>query len=92
MQSTAMRRAAERAWIAEDRLRHERELLALQGTSSALRPALEHAVDTHARAAELQAHAVSLYLRLEALRTSYSSDGQTRPFCATVTVRETELR
>jgi hypothetical protein len=92
MQSTAMRHAAERAWVAEDRLRRERELLALQGSASHLRPALEHAVNTHARAAELQAHAVSLYLRLDELRANYSSDKQARPFCATVTVRETELR
>jgi hypothetical protein len=91
MRADALERAAEMASAAEDRLRRERVMLTIQGEDSRWRPVFERAIETHRRAAMLQAQAVELFLHHEELRTSFRRGHALAPV-ATRTVREEELR
>lgn len=60
-------RAAELAEVARQRARREREMAQIQGTHSYWRARFEQAAETHRRAADLHARAVTNLLRLRAL-------------------------
>ena len=66
-------------------------MLTIQGADSCWRPVFERAVDTHRRAATLQAEAVALFLHHRKLRED-SRRGHDRALAATVAVRDDELR
>jgi hypothetical protein len=87
----AIERAAEMASAAEDRLRREGAMLALQGVDSRWRLLFERATETHHRAATLQAQAVALFLHHRELRDTFRREHESAP-AATRTVRDAELR
>jgi hypothetical protein len=87
----AIERAAEMASAAEDRLRRERAIGAMQGVDSRWRLLFERAIETHRRAAALQAEAVALFLHHRELRETFRREHERAP-AATRTVRDAELR
>ena len=91
MRRDAIERAAEMASAAEARLRRERVMLTMQGVESRWRPVFERAIETHRRAATLQAQAVALFLHHQELRETFRREQDLAP-AAMRTVRDTELR
>jgi hypothetical protein len=66
-------------------------MLTIQGADSRWRPVFERAIETHRRAAVLQAQAVELFLHHEELRASFRREHELAAV-ATRTVRDAELR